>query len=86
MEKDGYSLKVIHGEYRIIVRVNLINKKNFSMVKEMLEEVIPANMEIDLSLLYNQHETLAKFTHKELAKYTHRQIREEVLSHVNENE
>lgn len=84
--KDGYSLKVIHGEYRIIVRVNLINKKNFSMVKEMLEEVIPANMEIDLSLLYNQHETLAKFTHKELAKYTHRQIREEVLSYVNENE
>lgn len=84
--KDGYSLKVIHGEYRIIVRVNLINKNNFSMVKEMLEEVIPANMEIDLSLLYNQHETLAKFTHKELAKYTHRQIREEVLSHVNENE
>ena len=56
------------------------------MVKEMLEEVIPANMEIDLSLLYNQHETLAKFTHKELAKYTHRQIREEVLSYVNENE
>lgn len=84
--KDGYSLKVIHGEYRIIVRVNLINKKNFSIVKEMLEEVIPANMEIDLSLLYNQHGTLAKFTHKELAKYTHRQIREEVLSHVNENE
>ena len=65
--KDGYSLKVIHGEYRVVVRVNLINKKNFSMVKEMLEEVIPANMEIDLSLLYNQHETLAKFTHKELS-------------------
>lgn len=70
----------------IMERVNLINKKKFSMVKEMLEEVIPANMEIDLSLLYNQHTTLAKFTHRELSKYTHKQIREEVLSYANENE
>lgn len=83
---DDYGKLTLKNLYRVVVRVNLINKKNFSMVKEMLEEVIPANMEIDLSLLYNQHETLAKFTHKELAKYTHRQIREEVLSYVNENE
>ena len=31
-------------------------------------------------------ETLPDLLHKELSKYTHKQIREEVLSHVNENE
>lgn len=81
--KDGYILKVMNKEYRVLVRVSLISKKNYRMVEEMLNEVIPANMVIDLSLLYNQHITLGKFTHRRLAAYTHSQIRNEVLPNGN---
>lgn len=77
--KDGYNLKVINEQYKVIVRVALKSKKNFEMVEEMLNTVLPANMVIDLSLLYNQHLTLSKFTHEQLKARTHREIREEVL-------
>nr|WP_308742111.1 putative phage tail protein [uncultured Anaerocolumna sp.] len=78
--EDGYSLNIEYSNYKITVRVSLISKKNFSQVEKMLNEVVPCNMIIDVNLLYNQHETLAKFTHKQLSSYTHEQLRNEVLS------
>lgn len=80
---DGYILQVFHKDYKVKVRVALKSKRNYKMVEEMLAEVIPANMVIDLSLLYNQHETLKKYTHRQLAEYTHDQIRNEVLNNGN---
>ena len=77
--EGGYQLETSHAEYRVKVRVALPSKKNYRMVEEMLGEVIPANMEVDLSLLYNQHKTLGQSTHRQLAAFTHRQIRNEVL-------
>lgn len=80
---DGYLLEIYNREYRVKVRVALKSKKNYKMVGGMLKEVIPANMVIDLSLLYNQHETLNKYTHRQLAEFTHKQIRNEVLNSGN---
>lgn len=76
---DGYSLEVRNQEYRLIIRVALKSKKNYKMVEEMLKETVPANMVLDLSLLYNQHKTLKQFTHRQLSAYTGKQIRNEVL-------
>ena len=45
----------------------------------MLKETVPANMVLDLSLLYNQHKTLKQFTHRQLSAFTGKQIRNEVL-------
>lgn len=81
--KDGYQLEIMHLESKMKVRVALTNKKNYGMVEEMLQEVIPANIWIDLSLLYNQHITLGKFTHRQLAAYTQKEVRNEVLNHGN---
>lgn len=78
--EEGYVLELLNLEYKIKVRVALKSKKNYRMVERLLGEVIPANMEIDLSLLYNQHKTLRQFTHGQLTAYTHNQIRNEVLN------
>ncbi len=82
-EKEGYLLEILHLENKVKVRVALTNRKNYGMVEEMLKEVIPANIWIDLSLLYNQHKTLGKFTHRQLAVYTQKEVRNEVLNHGN---
>ncbi|EOT26516.1 hypothetical protein C805_00608 [Eubacterium sp. 14-2] len=76
---DGYSLEIQNQEYRIKIRVALKSKKNYKMVEEMLKETVPANMVLDLSLLYNQHKTLKQFTHRQLSAFTGKQIRNEVL-------
>ena len=77
--KDGYLLQVLHKECKVVVRVSLKSKKNFQMVEEMLDKTLPANLSLDLSLLYNQHGTLKQYTHRELTAYTYGQLRNEVL-------
>jgi hypothetical protein len=75
--EDGFSIQYETG--KIIVRIALTSKRTLSDVALLLEDVIPCDMLIDLSLLYNQHKTLSRFTHKQLSGYTHKQIRNEVL-------
>lgn len=71
--------KADQDAYRLIVRVGLLAKKQYDAVESLLDRVAPSNMKIDLSLLYNQHSTLARFTHAQLAAFTHTVIRNEVL-------
>ena len=77
--EDGYSIELEHNAYTIEVKVNLIAKSKFDDVDALLQRIIPANMIINLTLMYNQHLTLKPFTHAYLQSYTHNQLRNEVL-------
>ena len=66
--------------YKLTVKVALTAKASFDDVGELLERVVPLNLEISLSLLYNRHSLLAGYTHAQLADYTHEQLRSEVHS------
>lgn len=75
-----YTMTLQNTTYTLIVRVALTSKNNFDDVEKLLKSVCPANLVINLSLLYNQHQTLAAYTHGQLAAYTHDQLRNEVLN------
>ena len=77
--EDGYKLEVSGGKYTLSVKVALTAKRNQQAVKELLADIVPANMVCTTSLLYNQHADLTRFTHAQLALLTHFEIREEVL-------
>ncbi|OSA89563.1 UNVERIFIED_ORG: hypothetical protein B2H93_15995 [Clostridium botulinum] len=77
--KDGYHLELKNKEYTLIVKIALTAKSNLDDVGDLLNRTVPANIVIDLSLLYNQQLTLSKYTHKELSAYTHNNLRNEVL-------
>ncbi len=77
--KDGYELAVLSEQYMVIVRIALKSKRNFEMARDMMNKILPANMVLNLSLLYNQHKALGKYTYGQLSAYTHRQLRDEVL-------
>ena len=76
---DGYKLEVNGGVYTLTVKVALTAKRNQQAVEELLADIVPANMVCTISLLYNQHADLTRFTHAQLALLTHFEIREEVL-------
>lgn len=78
--EDGYTLTLNHSQYTMTVRVALTAKSNFNDVDALLQRVTPANIVIDLSLMYNQHQTLAQLTHQQLSAYTHDQLRNEVIA------
>lgn len=77
---EGYSIELKNNEYTLIVKVALTAKANFDDVGDLLGRIVPANLVIDLSLKYNQHELIGGFTHEQLAAYTHQELREEVIT------
>jgi hypothetical protein len=77
--EDGYALELLNNEYKLIVRVELTVKGKFNEVGSLLNRTVPANMIIDLSLIYNQHSLLSSFTHNQLSNYTHYKLRNEVI-------
>ncbi len=73
---DGYSIAWSDG-YTLEVRVALASKLAYSSVAALLERVTPANLLLDMSLLYNNHLTLETATHGMLTAFTHQEIKEE---------
>lgn len=78
--EDGYTLMVDSSGYSLIIKIALTSKNQFDSVQTMVERMIPANMIVDLDLLYNQYITLALFTHATLANHTHKQLRDSIIS------
>ena len=78
---EGYVVQLQANEYILIVKVALVAKHNFDDVQRLLERIVPANMIIQLSIIYNTHEVLGGYTHQELHRYTHYELRNEVLTH-----
>ena len=66
------------GVYTLHVRVDLASKSIYGDVEKLLHKIVPANMVIDLQILYNHYGAIGKFTHGELGGYTHNQLRNEV--------
>lgn len=80
---DGYVITLSSAIYTIAIKVALTAKNNFYAVQEMVKRILPCNLIYTVSIIYNQHETLAAFTHGQLAVYTHSDIRNEVLTSGN---
>lgn len=61
----------------IIVRVALASKNMRADVDELLDNVLPLNMEYALIILYNTYAMLAKHTNGNLKQFTHQQMRDD---------
>lgn len=73
--KDGYSVEVDANAFKLKVGVALTSRSSFNDVELMLEKVVPANMVLEVTLIYEQHENWTAYTHKQLSAYTHEQLR-----------
>lgn len=80
---DNYSVEVDVKNFIVKVRIALTARNNYKDVEIMLEKIVPANMIIDCSLMYNQNEMFNSYTHEQLSAYTHEQLRNEVTINVN---
>lgn len=78
--EDGFTMSRDANMRSLIVRLAMTAKQNYRDVEALLERIVPANMTIDLSLLYNQYGLLAGLTHAQLAAYTHEQLRNEAIT------
>ncbi len=78
--EEQYYLELHPAEYLLRVRLSLIGKSYFRVLQDVLERTLPANLLLDLDLLYNRYGYLVGMTHGELSSLRHHDLREEVIS------
>lgn len=76
----NYSIEIDETSFSIKVFVALEMRSSYEIVGRLLEKMLPANMDIYLSLKYNQNSYLSSKTHEELTAFTHDQLRNEVFA------
>lgn len=76
--ENGYTLMLDADRYELMVKLALVNKNFVDAVKDLLENVVPANL-VQIVQLYNTHGIVGRCTHGHLSNYTHDGVREEIL-------
>lgn len=72
--EDGYSLRLWVMGLRLEVVLKLERKAYLKAVEDLLERIVPLNIELNITLAYNTHNVLSKYTHNQLSAYTHSQL------------
>lgn len=75
---DGYTLMLDANRYELTVKLALVNENYLDAVRDLLENVVPANL-VQVIQLYNTHSIVGAFTHGYLGSYTHENVRKEIL-------
>ncbi|MCI1958303.1 MAG: YmfQ family protein [Clostridia bacterium] len=77
---DGYKFEVLNSEYKVNIKLALSVASLYNMVSENARKIIPANMSLNVEIMYNEHNDISKYTHKQLSTYTHDEIREKNIT------
>lgn len=76
---DGYVMTIDDNRIQISIQLTLKSKKMIQDVEKLLDEILPLNMYFELSILWNQWNTVKAFTYGQLSGRTWRELREEIL-------
>lgn len=74
--EDYYSIIFYEEEMVLKIRIALSRKNQKDEIEKWLRKIIPANLLLDFSVLYNTHADLKKYTYGQLSSYSHTEIRE----------
>lgn len=74
--ENGYTVSLNNKKYILSVKLSVGNENNLEAVKLLLRRMVPANIEISISM-FNTHVMVGNYTHEQLAAHTHKRIREE---------
>lgn len=72
---DLYHLSIDTTTGMVTVGLELESLPMLSIVKEILQRMTPAGMEIKIYVIYNRQSNLKQYTHAQLKAYTHDQLR-----------
>ncbi|MFF5993475.1 putative phage tail protein [Lysinibacillus sp. KU-BSD001] len=76
----AYELTINKADKTVDVKLELTVRGMFDAAKDLLERIVPQNMELTVRLRYIQHSVLQDYRHIDLKPFTHDQIRNGVIS------
>lgn len=75
----NYTLKMDYDSMTMTCRLPLERKEMYSAVVKLIEKIVPLNIILDISVMYNRHSQLVGYTHQQLTGMTHKTIKEETI-------
>ncbi|MCL2828362.1 MAG: YmfQ family protein [Oscillospiraceae bacterium] len=75
-DRNGFAATLTGFQLEIILKPGWRGLR--AAVWELVRQIVPANIAVQLVLVYSRHWELSAMTHRELGRYTHRRIRDEV--------
>lgn len=76
---EGYTVELKSEEYTLVIKVALTSKKMKDEVVKMADRVVPADIILDIDLMYNTYDLLKQITWAQATEKTYKQLRDEVL-------
>lgn len=73
--RDGFEILVNAEEYHVDVMVKLNSVSLVRNVSDVVKQMVPANMTVDIRIIYNIHQRFLAFAQRNLGEYTHTQLR-----------
>jgi hypothetical protein len=77
--RDGYTAVLDIGAEHLSVRIALGRKALLAEAARMLDDMVPLDIVLEVTVMYNTHRVLSAFTHAQLSTKTHYQLRNEVI-------
>ena len=74
----NYSIEYPEPLY-LLVSIAFNSRKEIVNVEEMLERILPANLDWKVDIFHNKHSLLSEYTHEELSVYTHEELRNKYM-------
>ena len=72
--KGNYTMVYDPVVQKLNITLSLYRKDFLNAVENMLDEMLPLQIELNTTLAYNTHEILSRHTREELAEYTHSEL------------
>ena len=77
--EGNFTVSVDPSIYTLTVRIKIPAREFFSEAEIFVNQIAPANLVLDISLIYNTYVDLSVLTYGEMASYTYLGLREEQL-------
>lgn len=77
--ENNVVMKYGNKPYTLVVKIGIKGKDYINIVREYLQQVIPANISLDCSIAYNTHSSVSTYTHEYLHGFKNSSIKEEVI-------
>lgn len=76
-DKGSYEIIPDFNNYKITLIVSLSLNSQLVELEHILHDMLPANIDYLIKVMWNQHKTLIPYIHSQLSIKTHKEIREE---------
>ncbi len=76
---DGFTVSLDTASATLTVRIELTVKEQFEVVAQLLEDIVPLNVGIDLSLRYNTYGALKGMSYESIKTYSYQALRKEIV-------